>query len=104
MNRWGITAAVQETVRKRDRKCVYCRAAFKRHVRGRGGRAHIATWEHIDNEGASSEHNVALCCCACNSSKGTKALAEWFKSEYCKKNNINAGSIAPFVRHWIERH
>lgn len=101
MNRWGISADVELMVRERDKKCVYCRTAFKRHVRGRGGRVKIATWEHINNEGGSSEHNVALCCGACNSSKGTKALAEWFKSEYCKKNKINAGSVAPFVRNWM---
>jgi 5-methylcytosine-specific restriction endonuclease McrA len=103
MNRWGISAHVELMVRKRDKKCVYCRAPFKQHIRGRGGRVKIATWEHIDNDGGSSEHNVALCCGACNSSKGTKALGEWLRSEYCRKNNINPRRVAPVVRNWMKR-
>jgi hypothetical protein len=103
MNRWGITVAVQERVRVRDKKCVYCRAAFKRHVRGRGGRVRIATWEHIDNDGDCSDRNVALCCCACNSSKGTKALAEWLESEYCKARRISARRVALVVARWLKR-
>lgn len=102
-NRWGITVAVQETVIDRDKRCVYCHTRFKQHVRGRGGRVRMATWEHIDNEGNSSEHNVALCCCACNSSKGTKALADWFESEYCKAREISTRSVARVVRSWMKR-
>lgn len=102
-SRWGITVAVQETVIDRDKRCVYCHTRFKQHVRGRGGRVHMATWEHIDNDGDCSDRNVALCCCACNSSKGTKTLAEWFESEYCKERKISASRVAPVVRNWIKR-
>lgn len=68
-----------------------------------GGRAKIATWEHIDNDGDSSDRNVALCCGACNSSKGTKTLAQWLESGYCKKNRINGRRVAAIVRNWMKR-
>lgn len=103
MNRWGIAADVEGMVRRRDKRCVYCGARFKQHLRGKGGRVSIATWEHIDNEGDCSGSNVVLCCGACNSSKGTKTLAEWLESEYCKKKKINERRVAPVVRNWIKQ-
>jgi len=73
MNRWKIPAHVEEIVLHRDKKCVYCRVAFKKYVRATGRRIAIATWEHIDNNVRNKKaDNIALCCGACNSSKGNK--------------------------------
>lgn len=42
-----------------------------------GSRKTVATWEHIINDASIvTRENIALCCVACNSSKGTKRLLE----------------------------
>ena len=60
-----------------------------------GRRAQVATWEHIINDARIiTRENIALCCTACNASKGTKRLREWLKSTYCKSRGITADTIA----------
>jgi hypothetical protein len=55
----------------------------------------VATWEHIINDARIvTRENIALCCAACNASKGTKLLREWLKSTYCKRRGITAHTIA----------
>jgi hypothetical protein len=51
-NRWGIPIEIEEVVKKRDIKCVYC---------------------GIELTGAD---NIALCCWSCNASKGRKKLED----------------------------
>lgn len=103
MNRWGTPADVEAAARKRDKNCVYCGVVFKRYAPGIGGRTRMATLEHINNNDVKSPSNVVMCCGSCNSSKGTKTLAEWLESEYCKKNKINEKRVALVVRNWIKR-
>lgn len=54
-----------------------------------------ATWEHIIN-GASlvTLENIARCCAACKSSKGTKKLDDWLQSSYCMKRGIYEDTVA----------
>jgi len=104
MNRWGIPLWVEDEVRQRDRTCVYCHVALREQPHVSGVPKNKATWEHIDNDGPNSVTNVARCCGACNSSKGTQTLLRWLDSEYCKKKKINEKTVSPVVRNWLRRH
>jgi hypothetical protein len=65
----------------------------------RGPRKTAATWEHIINDASIvTRENIARCCVACNSSKGTKKLSEWIQSSYCKKRGISKDAVAEVVK------
>ncbi len=99
MNRWGIPKWLEEEVRARDQCCVYCGIKLVEKVeRGRSRRA-LATWEHIINDACIiTRENIARCCAPCNSSKGSKDLADWIQSSYCRENGISEKSVAGIVR------
>jgi 5-methylcytosine-specific restriction endonuclease McrA len=83
VNSWNIPNWLETEVKGRDRECVYCRVQF---AFATGPRRCIATWEHIVNDATIiNRDNIVRCCVACNSSKGTKTLSDWLKSEYCRK-------------------
>ena len=64
----------------------------------------MATWEHIINdESIVTWENIARCCAACNSSKGTKKLSDWIQSPYCKKRGINKDTVAEVVKEALKR-
>jgi hypothetical protein len=99
MNRWNIPGWLEEEVRNRDKFCVYCGVKMIELVPPRGPRKAAATWEHIINDAAIiTRENIARCCIACNSSKGTKKRADWIQSSYCKKRGINKGTVAEIVK------
>ena len=99
MNRWGITAWLEEEVKARDKVCVYCGVQMIERMPQGGSRRTVATWEHIINDASIvTPENIARCCSACNSSKGTKDLADWMKSNYCKKRGINKDTVAEIVK------
>jgi hypothetical protein len=99
MNRWGIPTWLEESVRARDKTCVYCGVKMIGETPRRGPRRTAATWEHIINDASIvTLQNVALCCAACNSSKGTKNLRDWLRSDYCKEHGINQDTVAAVVR------
>jgi hypothetical protein len=59
----------------------------------------MATWEHIINDASIvSRENIARCCVACNSSKGSKKFSDWIQSRYCKKRGINKDTVAEVVK------
>ena len=105
MNKWGIPAYLEQEVIARDRNCIYCGTEFKESSRT-GDRKQCATWEHFDNDRWDDQSimpiNIARCCTACNSSKGTKPLLEWLASPYCKKKNIDQASVAEVVRRFLK--
>jgi hypothetical protein len=103
MNAWGIAAEAEARIRKRDRRCVYCRTKMRVRAKARGVPPDKATWEHIDNNDLRPTNlmNIAICCGRCNSSKGAKKILKWFESDYCIKNNISAGTVAPVVKRWL---
>jgi len=69
----------------------------KRHLGG--SRRNVATWEHIINDATIvTRENIALCCAACNSSKGTKDLVDWLHSNYCKTHGITDDTVAEVVK------
>jgi hypothetical protein len=99
MNRWGIPGWLEQTVRQRDRECIYCRVPLLESLALGGSRKALATWEHIVNdERIVTLENIARCCASCNSSKGTKTLAAWLQSSYCKRRGIAADTVAEVVR------
>lgn len=96
MNRWKIPDWLEKEVTMRDKYCVYCHvrlSASKRLTKS------SASWEHIINDAKIiNRENIARCCFSCNSSKGSKKLCDWFKSNYCKKLGINKDSVAEVVK------
>ena len=99
MNRWGIHAWLEEEVRTRDKNCVYCGVQMIEKIHQGGSRITVATWEHIINDSSIVNcENIARCCAACNSSKGTKELSDWLQSSYCKKRGITKDTVAEFVK------
>ena len=99
MNRWGIPAWLEDEVKKRDKTCVYCGIQMIEQMPPRGSRKAVATWEHIINDASIiTRENIARCCAACNSSKGTKKLSDWIQSNYCKKRGINKNTVAEVVK------
>jgi hypothetical protein len=97
MNRWNIPDWLEREVVERDRSCIYCGARF-----GSSGGSR-ATWEHIVNDARIvTRENIARCCAACNSSKGTKALATWLTSSYCARRGITSGTVAEVAKRALE--
>lgn len=99
MNRWGIPKWLEEEVKARDKACVYCGVKLVESIPFRSSRKAKATWEHIINDASIVTcNNIARCCAACNSSKGTKRLSDWIRSSYCEKKGINKHTVAAIVR------
>ena len=95
-NKWNIPDWLEEEVKRRDKRCVYCGVEF---TPASVSKKTSASWEHIINDGGStSRENIALCCCGCNSSKGRKKLSDWLESDYCKRKGIAAGSVASIIK------
>ena len=95
-NRWGIPKHVEEFVKKRDTKCVYCGVVFSTENNTRKDKP---SWEHIVNDiRINGPDNIALCCVSCNSSKGSKLLEDWLQSYYCKNKEITVDSVDEVVK------
>lgn len=96
MNRWNIPGWLEREVVERDRNCIYCGVQF---VPLNEVRKFKPSWEHIVNDARIvSPENIAICCISCNASKGTKHLAEWLNSNFCKTRGITKESIAEIAR------
>ena len=101
MNRWNIPAWLEREVIDRDRCCVYCGVEFVVPAPKRGC---APSWEHIINDARIvTRENIARCCISCNASKGTKDLATWLQSKYCRTRGIAANSVAAIVRAFLTR-
>ena len=104
MNAWGIPEWLEREVRLRDKDCIYCGVRMKVRRSSRGSIRTVATFEHIINDASViTRENIALCCVACNSSKGAKPLASWMRSAYCAKRGINERTVAGVVRKALRR-
>jgi hypothetical protein len=101
MNRWNIPGWLEREVVARDRDCVYCGVSFQQAAANRGDRP---SWEHVINDARIvTRENMARCCMSCNASKGTKDLASWLESPYCKKRGIRIESVAMVIREALTR-
>jgi hypothetical protein len=100
-NRWGIPAEVEKVVRQRYTKCVYCGVEFSTENNSRRNKS---SWEHIINDiRLNGVDNIALCCMACNASKGSKLLKDWLLSNYCISKGITPATVAQVVRNVISK-
>ena len=100
MNKWNIPPWLEREVKDRDRDCVYCRIQFESFT---GPKRSIPTWEHIVNDATLiTRENIARCCFACNSSKGTKKLSDWLETEYCRSRGITKSTVAEVVRRVLD--
>jgi hypothetical protein len=99
MNIWRIPDWLENEVRARDKTCVYCGVEMVQKVPRGSPRKAMATWEHIINDARIiTRENIALCCSACNSSKGQKTLADWLQSTYCMNRGVNEHTVAQIVK------
>ena len=96
MNNWNIPEWLENEVRERDKKCVYCGIEF---TSAKVSRKSTSSWEHIINNAIIiTRENIALCCCACNSSKGAKQLSVWLQTKYCLQKSITSKTVAPIIQ------
>jgi hypothetical protein len=108
-NRFGISREDEEALRARDKACVYCRKAMKAYGETHNGkdRTDLATIEHLNFDGpfyvsdGLRKEDVVICCCPCNSSRGTRRLLDWFNTEYCVSRNIKEDTVAEPVRNYL---
>lgn len=99
MNSWNIPSWLEIEVRKRDTNCIYCGIKFDKNIK-----KNSATWEHIVNDATIiNRENIALCCCSCNASKGTKELSDWLNSNYCKNKNITIENVTNIAKQALEK-
>lgn len=99
VNIWNIPEWLENEVRARDKTCVYCGVEMLSRVPRGSPRGAAATWEHIINDARIiTRENIALCCSACNSSKGQKPLAVWLQSTYCVERGVNENTVAQIVK------
>lgn len=93
MNSYNIPVNIEQKIRTRDKKCVYCGKEFENDK----------TIEHIDNNIQNINlDNLAICCRSCNASKGKKNVSEWLKSDYCKRKNIATDSVADVIKNALK--
>ncbi len=99
MNKWGIPEWLEKKVRERDKHCVYCGVKLLEKMPAQGSRKDVASWEHIVNDARIiTPENIALCCLACNASKGSKKLSDWIQSAYCRKKVITPDTVADVIK------
>ncbi len=102
MNIWNIPEWLEKEVLARDKVCVYCGVKFGSLKESRKTQA---SWEHIiNNASIITRENIARCCVACNSSKGTKKLSDWINSNYCKNKNINMNTVANIIKDALNKN
>src|SRR5262245_37269426 len=107
-NKFGIPEDQLSQIRWRDKECVYCRKAMiYPYVRSK--QPDCATIEHLNFDGpfywsdGLQADDIVICCGSCNSSRGVKKLAEWFRTQYCIEKNINAETVAEPVKSYLGR-
>jgi hypothetical protein len=107
-NRFGIPEEIERRLRERFKTCAYCGREMQLHAGVRGCPADKVTIEHLNRHGPFywsdnlREEELVLCCGGCNSSRGTKLLAAWFESSYCRDNGISATTVAEEVRRYLQ--
>lgn len=99
-NYWNIPAWLEQEVRERDKRCIYCGIEF---TPAKVSKKTAASWEHIINDAKIvTKENIALCCCGCNASKGQNQLSIWLQTPYCQERGINSETIASIIQEAIK--
>jgi 5-methylcytosine-specific restriction endonuclease McrA len=108
-NKFRIPADVERALRARDTACAYCWKKMKRYLGILGSAKDKATIEHLNRKGpfywnhGLKVEDLVICCQSCNSSRGTKRLSDWFKSDYCVERHINSTTVAAPVKAYLKR-
>jgi hypothetical protein len=98
-NSWKIPLWLEKEIIERDKVCVYCGVQMVDKIPPKGSRKTVATWEHIVNDATIiNRENIARCCAACNSSKGTKNIVTWLQTRYCQEKGITESTVAEVIK------
>src|SRR5262249_43554216 len=107
-NKFGIPQEVESRLRRKFKVCAYCRREMQEYAGVRGCPSDKATIEHLNRNGpfywskGLREEDLVICCGGCNSSRGTKRLADWFRSRYCRDKGIRSTTVAVKVRQYLD--
>jgi len=97
-NPYGISDRDERRIRARDKRCVYCGVTLRKSSWG-----DYPTIEHFNNDGPFDHYgNIAMCCRACNGSKGVTTLLVWLDSPYCQRKGISRARVAAVVRRYLQ--
>ena len=101
-NKYGIPEDSLDTIRERDKTCVYCHKTMIATSESKY-QSDWATIEHLNHLPPwNNPATVAICCGSCNSSRSNKKLLDWFTTPYCVEKNINIDTVAKPVKDYIE--
>jgi hypothetical protein len=104
-DQFGLYEKDMAPIRARDKTCVYCHKEMIDESSGKLYRDHARDWATIEHLHElppwDNPATVTMCCGSCNSSRGKKTHAVWFKSQYCKERNISAESVAEPVKEYL---
>ena len=111
--KYGIPQNDLDTIVERDADCVYCHKQML-NPWSQMNREDSVTIEHLNHrqdwnsvesylrDGLSVPTIIAICCGACNSSRGSKSLRDWFKTDYCVGKKLDYVTVSPVVRNYID--
>ena len=101
IDKYGLHDEDKKIVRLRDRVCVYCHKKMI-YPYDPNNRKNSATIEHLNHLPPwNNPKTIAYCCGSCNSSRGKRKIRDWFKTDYCIKNNISIDTVSSPVREYI---
>jgi len=105
-NKFHIPEQELKRIRLRDKMCVHCGKSMV-YPFDPAQSANSATIEHLSPdppfywEHGMKADNIAICCGACNSSRGAKQLSEWFETRYCLEKGIRVDTVADPVKKYL---
>jgi hypothetical protein len=103
-NQWQIPHEVELHLRGKFKLCAYCGRKVRAYRGVKGCPKNKATIEHLNRHGpfywsdGLKEKHLVIVCAQCNSSRGTKRLADWFESSYCRTRQIGMSTVRGRVR------
>lgn len=111
----GIPQKDLDAVVERDQDCVYCHKKMINpwNIKNRMDSVtiehlnHKQDWDSVRSYLQTKKFVptiIAICCGACNSSRGSKSLRHWFITNYCKTNKISYATVSPVVKNYIDQY
>ncbi len=113
--KYGIPQEDLNLCVERDKACVYCRKDMV-NPWSSNNKSDSVTIEHLNHrqdwdsvasyiaEGKPIPEIIAICCGACNSSRGSLSLLRWFETSYCMERSINYRTVSGVVRNYIDQY
>ena len=95
-NKWNIPDWLDEEVKRRDKRCVYCDVEF---TPASLSKKTSASWDTSSMTAARPAEKISHCAVLdVIEAKGRKKLSDWLESNYCKRKGIAAGSVASIIK------